>query len=191
MKRAQLLLILVFILISCSQNGKILAGASLLETFRLGTPQFSYHAHISVSAGLEHKRSCLECVCALTTKIQDLLPFGCGEQGNCFTVHKCVHLSSFSMLKSRNTSQKLYVNRGATLEQKAGWNLTNLALGKCTISIGRNLVSVTPQSCIFTVSQLLGIVKNFGFVFMCQEIKLCNIFYLNMKLETDESKLCQ
>ena len=79
--------------------------------------------------------------------MQDLLAFGCGEQGNCFTVHKCVHLSngSFSMLKSWNTSQKLYVNRGATLEQRAGWNLTNLALGMSTMSIVRNLVMVTPH----------------------------------------------
>ena len=162
MKRAQLLLIVVFILISCFQNGKILAGASLLEIFRLGTPQFSYYAHTSVSAGLEHKRSCLECVCALATKIKDLLAFGCGEQGNCFTVHKCVHLSngSFSMLKSLNTSQKLYVNRGATLEQRAGWNLTNLALGEFTMSVVRNLFLITPQSCIFTVSRSLGSVKN-------------------------------
>ena len=121
----------------------------------------------SVSAGLEHKRSCLKCVCALATQIQDLLAFGCGEQGNCFTVHKCVHLSngSFSMLKSGNTSQKLYVNRGATLQQRAGWNLSNLALGKCTISIGRNLLLVTPRSCIFTVSPSLGIVKKFRICF--------------------------
>ena len=47
---------------------------------------------------------------------------------------------SFSMLKSWNTSQKLYVNRGANLEQRAGWNLTNLAIGDITMSVVRKLI---------------------------------------------------
>ena len=43
------------------------------------------------------------------------------------------------------TRHRSYVNRGATLEQRAGWNLTNLALGMSTMSIVRNLVMVTPH----------------------------------------------